>query len=61
MSVSITELTWQSKTEEKSNQEVGILRFVVFQLLVYRIHSVYGVKLHILRLPLDVNSLKKLV
>ena len=30
MSVSITELIWHAKTWEKSNQEVGNLRFVVF-------------------------------
>jgi hypothetical protein len=42
---------------EKSNQEVGNLRFVVFQVIAYQIYSVYGVILHFLRLPLDVNSL----
>jgi hypothetical protein len=57
MSVSITELIWQAKPEKKYNQEVGNLRFVVFQLISYRIYSVYGVILHFLRLSLDVNSL----
>ena len=51
MSVSITELIWQ----KKSNQEVGNLTFVVFQVIAYRIYSVYGVILHFL--SLDVKSL----
>jgi hypothetical protein len=42
MSVTITELIWQAETWEKSNQEVGNLRFVVFQLIAYRIYSVYA-------------------
>ena len=40
---------------------MGNLRFVVFQLIAYRIYSVYGVILHFLRLPVDVNSLQNLV
>ena len=51
MSVSITELIWQAKTREKSNQEVGNLRFVVFQLFAIPIYSVNGV------IMIDVNSL----
>ena len=49
MSVNITELIWQAKTWEKSNQEVGNLRFVGFQVLAYPINSVCGVILHFLK------------
>ena len=42
---------------KKSKQEVGILRFVVFNLIAYRISSVYGIILHFLKRPLDVKSL----
>jgi hypothetical protein len=45
----------RQKPEKKSNQEVGNLRFVVFQLLAYRIHGVFWIILHFLRLPLDVS------
>ena len=58
--VSITELIWQEKIWEKSNQEVGHLRFVVFQSLAYRIHIEIWMRLHFLGLPLDVNCLLKL-
>ena len=47
----------RQKPEKQSNQEVGNLRFVVFEIIAYRIYSVYGVISHFLRLPLDVNSL----
>ena len=57
MSVSITELMWQTKTWEKSNQDVGHLSCVVFQSLAYRIHIEIWMKLHFLGLPLDVNHL----
>ena len=57
MSVIITELIWQEKPEKKYNQEVGNLRFVVFQVIAYPIYSVYGDRVHFLWLPLDVNSL----
>ena len=42
---------------KKSKQEVGNLRFVVFDLSPYQIHSGLWVILHFLRLPLDVNRL----
>ena len=58
--MSITELIWQAKTWEESNQEVGHLRFVVFQSLAYRIHIEIWMRLHFLGHPLDVNRLLKL-
>jgi hypothetical protein len=57
MSVSITDLIWQAKNGEKTNQEVGNLMFVGFQVLAYPIYNLCGVILHFLRLSLDVNSL----
>ena len=51
----ITHMTGKN-LRKKSNQEVGKLRFVVFQLIAYQIYSVYRVILHFLRLPLDVKS-----
>ena len=59
MSVSITELIWQAKTWEKSNQSVGHLRVVVFQNLANRIHIEIWMRLHFLGLLLDVNCLLK--
>ena len=46
------------KTEKKSKQEVGNLRFVVFELtpIEYTVGWIL-VMLHFLRLPLDVNCL----
>ena len=42
ISVSITELIWQAKTWEKSKQEVGNLRFVVFELIPIEYTVGYG-------------------
>ena len=47
----------RQKPVKKANQEVGNLKFVVFQVIAYRIYIVYGVILHFLRLSLDVYSL----
>jgi hypothetical protein len=52
MSVSITELIWQAKTK----QEVGNLRFVVFELSTIEYTVGYWL-LHFLGLLLDVNRL----
>ena len=57
MSVSRTELIWQVKTWETSNQEVGNLRFVVFQLSPHWRYRVILVMFHFPRLPLDANSI----
>ena len=57
MSVSITELIWQAKTQGKSIQEVEFFDVGNFQLNAYRVPKWLGPRLQFLWLPLDVKSL----